>query len=88
MVNFVALILYYCVYNLLREKKLLKRYTPKNTLKHLSRLYKLKVDDKWYLFEIRKKESPNNGGVGLLPTTHYVNPTELQINNLQLSFVE
>ena len=57
MVNLVALIFYYCVYNLLREKKLLKRYTPKNTLKHLSRLYKLKVDDKWYLFEIRKKES-------------------------------
>ncbi len=70
-VNFVALMLYYCVYNLLREKKLLKRYTPKNALKHLSRVYKLKVDDKWYLSEIPKKSRLIMGELGysLPPTT-------------------
>lgn len=55
MVNFVALMLYYGVYNQLKERKLLKRYTPKNVLKHLSRVYKLKVEDKWYLSEVPKK---------------------------------
>ncbi len=70
-VNFVALMLYYGVYNMLREKKLLKRYTPKNALKHLSRVYKLKVDDKWYLSEVPKKSRliMKDLGYSLTPTT-------------------
>ncbi len=54
-VNFVSLIFYYKLYRLLADKQLLKRFSPNDVLIHLSRIYKLKIQDKWVTSEIPKK---------------------------------
>ncbi|MEM3844332.1 MAG: hypothetical protein QXU98_01290 [Candidatus Parvarchaeota archaeon] len=45
LVNFVSILLYYKVYNILRTKKMLKDYSPKDVLLHLSRIHEIKVGD-------------------------------------------
>lgn len=52
--NFVSLLLYYKIYRMLSEHDLLKKYSPKDVLLHLSRVYKLKVGEKWVVSEIPK----------------------------------
>lgn len=52
--NFVAMLLYYRIYNMLIEKDMLSRYSPANIIMHLSRIYKLKIDDRWMLSEVPK----------------------------------
>ena len=54
-INFIALLFYYRFYRILLEKGLVKRYTPKDVLIHLSRVKKLKVGGEWVLSEIPKK---------------------------------
>lgn len=54
-VNFVALLLYYKVYALLISKDLLKKYSPKDVILHLSRVFKVKLGDEWVCSEIPKK---------------------------------
>jgi transposase len=54
-VNFISLLLYYKIYEVLLSKGLLKRFTPKEVILHLSRIYKLKIGEKWMLSEIPKK---------------------------------
>lgn len=54
-INFIALVFYYRIYRLLVEKSLLNNYTPNDILLHLSRIYKLKIADKWLTSEIPKK---------------------------------
>ena len=54
-INFLALVFYYKTYGLLSDNDLLKRYSPKDVLIHLSRIHKLKVQDQWVTSEIPKK---------------------------------
>jgi len=54
-INFIALVLYYRLYNVLGDCELLKRFSPKDILLHLSRFHKLKVDEQWIPSEIPKK---------------------------------
>ncbi len=55
-INFVAILLYYKVYNLLVDKKALKKYSIKDVLLYLERVHKLKIGDKWITSEIPKKK--------------------------------
>jgi len=54
-INFIALIFYYRLYNTLVDKSLLNNYSPNDVLIHLSRVYKLKIQEKWVTSEIPKK---------------------------------
>ena len=54
-INFIALVFYYRLYKILADKSLLKRYTPNDALIHLSRIYKLKIQNEWITSEIPKK---------------------------------
>jgi len=54
-INFVALLFYYQLRNMLVERGLLGRYSVNDILVHLSRIYKLKVDGDWVISEIPKK---------------------------------
>lgn len=54
-VNFVSLLFYYRIYNMLSEKGLLKRMSVKDVLLHLSRVYRLKIGDEWYTSEVPRK---------------------------------
>ena len=53
-VNFLSLLHYYRVYMKLREAELLKKYSVKDLIIHLRRIYKLKIDNKWVTSEIPK----------------------------------
>ena len=54
-INFVAILLYYKVYNLLVDKKVLKKYSIKDVLLHLELVHKLKISNTWITSEIPKK---------------------------------
>lgn len=54
-VNFVSLLLYYKIYELLINKDFLANCSPKDVILHLSRIYKLKIEGKWILSEIPKR---------------------------------
>ena len=54
-VNFIVLILHYRIYNILKEKDMLKRYSPEDVIEHLERISMLKIGDEWKISEIPKK---------------------------------
>ena len=54
-VNFIAMMLYYRIYNMLVSHGMLKKYSPVDVLEHLSRVQMLKVDGRWIMTEIPKK---------------------------------
>jgi len=54
-INFLSLVYYYRLYKLLSDNDLLKKYSPKDVLIHLSRVKKLKVQKEWITSEIPKK---------------------------------
>jgi transposase len=54
-INFIALVFYYRLYGVLADNSLLKKYSPNDVLVHLSRIYKLKIQDQWIISEIPKK---------------------------------
>lgn len=54
-INHIALMLYYRLYNLLREKDLLKKHSPKDVLLSLSLIYKVRVNKTWQLSEVTSK---------------------------------
>ena len=54
-INFIALMFYYRLYRMLSDNSLLKNHSPKDVLLHLSRIYKLRIDDQWVISEIPKK---------------------------------
>ncbi len=54
-VNFIALMLHYRIFNLLRKRDLLKHYSPKDVIEHLERISRLKIGDEWKYSEIPKK---------------------------------
>ena len=53
-INFISLLFYYKIYNVLVSKELLKKYSPKKVLLELSRIRKIKVMDKWNTSEVPK----------------------------------
>jgi len=53
-VNFVALLFYYRVYDLLLVCDLLSKYSVEDVVLHFSRVFKLRIGDKWVLSEIPK----------------------------------
>jgi transposase len=55
--NFISLLFYYKIYNVLAGKDLLKKYSPMDILTHLSRIHKLKLGDIWVFSETPKKTS-------------------------------
>lgn len=54
-INFIVILLYYRLYNLLAAKDTLDNYSIKDVLLHLERIQKLKIGDKWVTSEIPKK---------------------------------
>ena len=54
-INFLALVFYYRIYKILSDNELLKKYSPKDVLIHLSRVKKLKIQKEWITSEIPKK---------------------------------
>lgn len=64
-VNFISLLLYYKSYEVLLSEDLLKRFTPKDVILHLSRIYKVKIGEKWMLSEIPKKSRMLGEKLGL-----------------------
>ena len=55
LVNFVSLLMYYEIYNIIREHDMLSKYSPMDVLTHMSRIQKLKIRNKWVTSEIPKK---------------------------------
>ena len=55
LINFVALLLYYRIYNTLLEKGMLNNYSSRDVLLHLSRIFKMEVNGKWVTSEIPRK---------------------------------
>ncbi len=53
-INFIALLFYYRVYRRLAEVDLIKKFSPKDIIIHLSRIRKLKVGGEWVISEIPK----------------------------------
>ncbi len=72
-INFVAILLYYKIYNLLVDKKVLKKYSIKDVLLHLERVHKLKIGDKWITSEVPRK------------TANLIEKLEIHITNDQRS---
>lgn len=56
-INHISLLLNYRVYNLLREKELLAKFSVADFLSHLKYIFKVKINDEWHLSEITKKTS-------------------------------
>ncbi|MGC8558637.1 MAG: transposase, partial [Nitrososphaeria archaeon] len=54
-VNFIALILHYRIYGMLKQRDLLKRYSPEDVIEHLERISMLKIGYEWKLSEVPKK---------------------------------
>ncbi len=54
-INFIALMLHYRIFNLLRKRNMLKHYSPKDVIEHLERISRLKIGEEWKYSEIPKK---------------------------------
>ena len=54
-VNFISMMLYYRIYNLLVSHSMLRKYSPMDVLEHLSRVQMLSVEGQWIMTEIPKK---------------------------------
>jgi transposase len=51
-INHLALLWYYRLYQLIKQKNLLPKFSPQDLLLHLSEIRKIKIDQNWYLAEI------------------------------------
>jgi transposase len=56
-INFIALHWFYKILQVLKDSNLNKKYSPMDFLKFLSEVKKVKINDKWYLAEITKKNA-------------------------------
>jgi transposase len=54
-VNFIAMRIYYKLLNLLKSKELLTKYSPKDISIRLNGIFKLRINQAWYLSEINTK---------------------------------
>jgi len=53
-INHISLLLCYKIYNLLREKQLIAKYSVADFLDHLKYISKVKIDNQWNTSEITK----------------------------------
>ena len=56
-INHISLMLNYKVYNLLRRKNLLSKFSVADFVSHLKYIFKVKINDSWLLSEYTKKTS-------------------------------
>lgn len=54
-INFISLLIYYKIYRILVSKNLLRKWSPKDVIIHLSRIQKLKIGEQWLLAEKPKQ---------------------------------
>jgi transposase len=54
-INHISLLLCYKLYNLLREKELLSKFSVPDFIAHLKFIHKVKISDSWFTSEIPKK---------------------------------
>jgi hypothetical protein len=54
-INFIAIQIYYILYNNLKDKKLLDKYSPKEVGEIMSEIRKVKINDEWHIAEVPKK---------------------------------
>jgi transposase len=54
-VNFIALMLHYRIFNLLRKRGMLRHHSPRDVIEHLERISRLKIGDEWKYSEIPRK---------------------------------
>jgi len=54
-IDFIALILHYRIYALLKSHDMLRKYSPKDVMEHLERISKLLIGEEWKISEIPKK---------------------------------
>ena len=54
-VNFIALILHYRIYALLKSHDMLGKYSQKDVMEHLERISMLRIGNEWKISEIPKK---------------------------------
>jgi len=54
-INFIALILHYRIYSMLKSHDMLRKYSPKDVLEHLERISKLLIGEEWKISEVPKK---------------------------------
>ena len=54
-ITHISLLLCYKLYNLLRDKKLLSRFSIADLISHLNYIHKIKISDIWQTSEISKE---------------------------------
>lgn len=54
-INHLSMIMYYDLYNRLKEQELISRYSPDDIIMRLSRITKIKISGSWFLSEINAK---------------------------------
>jgi len=54
-IDFIALIMHYRIYSMLKSHDMLRKYSPKDVLEHLERISKLLIGEEWKTSEIPKK---------------------------------
>ena len=64
-VNFIALILHYRIYALLKSHDMLGKYSPKDLIEHLERISMLRIGNEWKMSEIPKKSKTVIEGLGI-----------------------
>jgi transposase len=67
-INHVSLLLCYKLYNLLREKKLLSKFSVADLITHLKYIHKIKISDAWVTSEVSKKTITLLGELGFAIT--------------------
>jgi hypothetical protein len=68
-INLLALKCYYIILNLLKKKKLNKKYSPKDFLLFLSEIKKVKINNQWYDAEITRNTRELLQSLNILPIT-------------------
>ena len=54
-INFIALMMHYRIYAMLKSKDMQRKYSTGDVLVHLERVNRLKIGDEWKISEIPKK---------------------------------
>lgn len=54
-INHIATLMYYKIFNLIKQHNLLSKISPKDLLMRLSRVTKLKINNNWHMAEINSK---------------------------------
>lgn len=56
-INHIAIMLYYSIFNLIKEKKLSSNLSPNDLISRLTRINQIKIDGDWHLAEINFRTS-------------------------------